>query len=216
MEEGNTNFGEKFTSFTTHDSVVVSIDIRDSTSLMLNAKSPESFAHFISSFTGRLTDILISNYGIYDKFTGDGLLCFFPGFYSGEDSMYYALKTATEAHKCFKEEYEKSYDHFSVVRADIGLGIGVDIGKTNLISINPDFTIVGIPVVYACRLSASPAGHTYLNQPAYEVLKKKYPSFYSSNTVSVSFKNQGNMLAYDVVFDIEAADEPKIPEWMHE
>lgn len=170
-------FAERFKLNLVCKSVVVSIDIRDSTQLMLNAKSPELFAQFITNISLKLVEIVTSNYGVYDKFTGDGLLCFFPDFYSGEDAIYYALKTAAEAHQLFQIEYTKYYNSFTVVRADVGLGIGIDYGETCLTSISNDLTVVGIPVVYACRLSSAPANHTYLNQSAFEVISEKYRSF---------------------------------------
>lgn len=195
-----------------HEAVVVSIDIRDSTQLMLNAKKPELFAEFITDVTEKLFEIIKENFGILDKFTGDGLLCFFPKNYSGEDAIYYALKASVAAHKLFETEYKKHYDKFSVVKADVGLGIGIDYGKVYFTPVCQEPTIVGIPVVYACRLSAAPAYHTYLNQPAFELVEKKYKNLYSVNFCTISFKNQGSMIAYDLNLNFDAID-PKKPDW---
>jgi len=194
-------------------SVVVSMDIRDSTQLMLNAKNPTLFAQFISSLSLKLYELVTSNFGVYDKFTGDGLLCFFPEFYSGSDALYYAIKTAAEAHQLFYLEYEKNYQKFSVVRADVGLGIGIDYGDTCLTSISSDLTVVGIPVVYACRLSAAPANHTFLNQSAFELLQEKYTPYYSKKMSIIGFKNQGSMYAYDVDLNFDAI-KPNNPDWV--
>ena len=127
------------------EAVVVSIDIRDSTQLMLNAKKPELFAEFIRDVTAKIFEIIKENYGISDKFTGDGLLCFFPKEYSGDDAIYYALKASAAAHKLFEREYKKHYDKFSVVKADVGLGIGIDSGEVYFTPICQEPTIVGIP-----------------------------------------------------------------------
>jgi len=209
----DTSFSERFKLNSICKSVVVSIDIRDSTQLMLNAKSPELFAQFITSVSLKLAEIVTSNNGVYDKFTGDGLLCFFPDFYSGKDAIYYALKTAAEAHRLFQLEYGKYYKIFTVVRADIGLGIGIDFGDTCLTSISNDLTVVGIPVVYACRLSSAPANHTYLNQSAFEELEKNYTPHFSTTIRTHSFKNQGSMIAYDVEMNFEAI-KPQTPDWI--
>ena len=211
----DSKFAERFKLNSICKSVVVSIDIRDSTQLMLNAKSPELFAQFITNISLKFVEIVTSNYGVYDKFTGDGLLCFFPDFYSGEDAIYYALKTAAEAHQLFQIEYSKYYNSFTVVRSDVGLGIGIDYGETCLTSISNDLTVVGIPVVYACRLSSAPANHTYLNQSAFEVISEKYSFFFTKKIQTHAFKNQGSMIAYDIDLNFDAI-KPELPDWLEE
>jgi hypothetical protein len=52
------------------------------------------------------------------------------------------------------------------------LGIGIDHGKVKLVGINGEKTIIGTPVVYVCRLSGAPYGHTYLNQNSYAKIKE--------------------------------------------
>jgi class 3 adenylate cyclase len=64
------------------DVFVMSIDIRRSTDLMLKARSAERFAEFITRLCHQLMDIIKDNYGVVDKFTGDGVLAFFPSFFS--------------------------------------------------------------------------------------------------------------------------------------
>lgn len=209
------NFLDVFRLNSNHKSVVVSIDIRDSTQLMLNAKTPELFAEFISDVSEKISKVVKENYGIPDKFTGDGLLCFFPEGYSGEDAIYYALKASAAAHKLFETEYKKHYDKFSVVKSDVGLGIGIDYGDVYFAPICQEPTIVGKPVVYACRLSAAPAYHTYLNQPAFECVEMKYSHLYSFDTHTISFKNQGSMVAYDVDLNFDAIS-PKEPDWLND
>ncbi|MBR1744732.1 MAG: adenylate/guanylate cyclase domain-containing protein [Fibrobacter sp.] len=214
-KKGEKNFLDVFRLNSNHKSVVVSIDIRDSTQLMLNAKTPELFAEFISDVSEKISKVIKENYGIPDKFTGDGLLCFFSKGYSGEDAIYYALRASAAAHKLFETEYKKHYDKFSVVKADVGLGIGIDYGDVFFAPICQEPTIVGKPVVYACRLSAAPAYHTYLNQPAFECVEKKYSHLYSFDTHTISFKNQGSMVAYDVDLNFDAIS-PKEPEWLND
>lgn len=183
--------------------------------LCLMRKKPGLFADFIGDVTAKIFEIVKENYGITDKFTGDGLLCFFPKKYSGDDAVYYALKAAAAAHKLFATEYKKHYNKFSVVKADVGLGIGIDAGEVYFTPVCQEPTIVGIPVVYACRLSAAPAYHTYLNQPAFECVEKKYPHFYSFDTHTISFKNQGSMVAYEVNLNYDAIS-PKEPDWLND
>ena len=77
----------------------VSIDIRRSTELMLKAKHPRLFEKFIVSLCRGLSEIIMNNYGIFDKFTGDGILSFFPDFFSGKDAGLMAVKSSIECHE---------------------------------------------------------------------------------------------------------------------
>jgi len=108
--------------------------------------------------------------------------------------------------------YKDNYNLFSVVRADIGLGIGVDIGQTCLALINGDFTVVGSPVVYACRLSSAPANHTLLNQNAFEKISERYSPHFNYDILKIPFKNQGIMITYDARLNIDAVT-PEKPDW---
>src|SRR5262249_51499148 len=59
---------------------VMSIDIRRSTDLMLKARDPRLFAEFVTGLCAKLKSLIVNNYGVFDKFTGDGVLAFFPDF----------------------------------------------------------------------------------------------------------------------------------------
>src|SRR6185436_699940 len=88
------------------DAFVMSIDIRRSTELMLKSRRPKLFAQFIVGLTQILREIVLSNHGIFDKFTGDGVLAFFPTFYSGLDAGLLVLQAAHQAHTAFSQHYD--------------------------------------------------------------------------------------------------------------
>ena len=167
-------YAAQFQTGTSCNSVVMSIDIRDSTQLMLTAKTPGDYARFITQLCLGLSDLIRSNFGVFDKFTGDGVLAFFPEFYSGPHAIFFALKTAAMAHSLFKNHYKEHRNCFTCIRADVGLGIGIDFGCTTLTTITEDLSVVGTPVVYACRLSIAPPGRTFSNQNAYEKVKELF------------------------------------------
>ncbi len=194
------------------NATVVSIDIRSSTQLMLNAKSPTDFFSFISDVSVSLSALVKSFGGVYDKFTGDGLLCFFPSFYSGKDHVYLALMFAESCHKLFQRIYDSHLDKFSVVKAGEGLGIGIDVGDTYLTFVNNEPTVIGTSVVYACRLSGAPCGTTYINQQVFEVIKKKYPDNFVVTPCEMEFKGQGKMRVYECVSS-EKLDPIPLPGW---
>jgi len=47
-------------------------------------------------------NIVRKHFGVVDKFTGDGILCFFPEFFCGLDAGYYALAPLTRVTAHFK------------------------------------------------------------------------------------------------------------------
>lgn len=192
---------------------VMSIDVRRSTELMLKSKSPKSFAEFILTLANRLRDIVLSNYGVFDKFTGDGILASFPSFYSGEDAGYYAIKAGLECHNFFREHYRNSRGHFNSVLLDVGLGIGIDYGLVQMVQVGGETTVVGNPVVYSCRMGGGEAGKTYLNQPAYDELFNKYSEFCDFEEVEIHIKHEGLTLAYSIKRN-EKSYKPKLPSWL--
>lgn len=192
---------------------VMSIDIRKSTELMLNAKDPTSYQGFIITLCTELKQIILENYGVFDKFTGDGILAFFPDFYSGEDAAYCAIKAAAECHDFFSNHYKKNRSCFTVVMRDIGLCIGIDFGATQLVNVQDWLTPIGTPVVYACRLSGAEAGHTLLAQQAYDEASRKFGEFINLREYEQPFKHQGTVIAYTVSL-AEKAPNIKPPDWL--
>lgn len=191
---------------------VLSVDIRRSTDLMLKARSPEQFATFIGDLTSQLTEVVLESFGVFDKFTGDGILAFFPDFYSGEDAGFHALTVAKRCHEVFEKHYREYRSAFTSIIQDTGLGIGVDFGRLHLVQVAGAITVVGSPVVYACRMGGAPAGITLLNQPAFEVLSDKYGLYFSFTETSLDFKHEGKTLAY-AVSPSSKTYIPEAPEW---
>lgn len=195
------------------NAVIMSVDIRRSTELMLKAREPQLYAGFITSLCAELTRIILDNYGVFDKFTGDGILAFFPDFYSGEDAPYLAIKAADECHDYFFRHYEANRSCFCSILIDIGLGIGIDHGLSHLVRLQDGLTVIGTPVVYACRMSGAKAGQTLLNQPAYEVTSQKFGKYVNFQETEIDIKNEGSTLAYLTTLSSKT---PKIkpPDWL--
>lgn len=194
----SSEFLELFKDAEICDAVVVSIDIRRSTELMLKARKPELFSKFITELSSKLSENIISNYGIFDKFTGDGILAFFPKFYSGEEAIIRALKSAEECHEIFEKHYHNSKSCFNVFINDVGLGIGIDYGTVTLVNTSNELTVVGIPVVYACRMSGAKAGDTILNQPAKEEIERLRANHIKIIDATILIKNEGTAEVYKI------------------
>lgn len=206
------DFRALFTEESPHPSYVLSIDIRRSTELMLKARNPRLYAEFITGLARELRDEILGNYGIFDKFTGDGILAFFPAFYTGNDAGYFVLKAAHNCHRLFEEHYNANKHCFTSILKDIGLGIGIDYGEVQLVQIGADFTVVGTPVVYACRMGGAEAGHTYINQPAFEKLFESYSAICDFDECEITIKHEGRTLAYGVELNGKEFD-AEAPEW---
>lgn len=192
------DFRKEFEPDNTPEAFVVSIDIRLSTELMLNTNTPKDFAKFITVLCEKLKSIIIEHGGIFDKFTGDGVLAFFPEFYSGDDAGYRAILAATEAIDFFQKHYHASRNCFRVVKADTGLGIGIDYGTIQFVNIGESLSVVGNPVVYACRLSSTGAGTICINQPAKKIIDLKYKAYTTIEEIEIDIKGSGPIHAYKV------------------
>jgi len=191
-------FQKNFFSDKIQKSVVMSIDLRKSTSLMLKAKTPFNYAQFMERLAKMLVFEIKENYGIFDKFTGDGILAFFPEFYSGGDAVCRAARVALNCHTRFKALYKDCRPLFKSVLNDTGLGIGIDFGDVCLFNVGDGLTVVGEPVVYACRFSVEGTCTTTVNQPAFEMLREKYGDAFSFIEKNVEVKNEGNFLGYQM------------------
>lgn len=194
------------------DLFVMSIDIRRSTELMLKARTPSSFATFITSLCEDLLKIVWAHHGVLDKFTGDGILCFYPTFFSGCDAGYHALAAADACHEAFKRRYRASRRTFQSVLEAVGLGIGIDFGTCNFVQFAGGLTVVGPPVVYACRLGGAPANTTLLNQPAYDVINDRYGGSVLLNETTIDIKHEGTLIAYSAALS-RTQYTPALPSW---
>jgi adenylate cyclase len=190
----------------------MSVDIRRSTELMLKARAPEMFAAFITTLCRDLGNIVKSNFGVFDKFTGDGVLAFFPDFYSGGDAGYWVIKAAHQCHESFSTRYKEFRSSFTTVLTSVGLGIGIDYGPAHLVQMAGGLTVVGAPVVYACRMAGAPAGSTFLNQLAYERISERYSPYCFLRETELDLKHEGPTLAYSVELS-KGTYEPHPPEW---
>jgi len=206
-------FKDRFEKSEHCSAAIMAVDIRRSTELMLKARKPKLYANFIISLCTDLTGIILDNYGVFDKFTGDGILAFFPEFYSGPDTLYWAIKAAAECHNCFSKHYREKRGSFTSILLEVGLGIGIDYGESHLVKVQDGLTVIGTPVVYACRMSGAKAGQTLLNQPAYEVTSEKFGGHINFQESEIDMKHEGRTLTYIATLS-EKTYEPKLPDWL--
>lgn len=196
--QNDSEYSTIFEPYLSYRAFIMAIDIRNSTELLLNANTPEDFASFLTGLCVRLKELIIANGGIFDKFTGDGVIAFFPESFFRRDAGYRVLLAASQAISFFETHYSKNRDCFNIVTVETGLGVGIDFGSVLSVKIGDSLSVVGKPVVYACRLSGAPAGSIYLNQPAQENITKRYKAHTIIKEKVLLIKKVGNILAYDV------------------
>ena len=182
-----------------HAAFVMSVDIRRSTDLMLKARNARLYASFITGLCNVLKEIVIAHHGIFDKFTGDGILAFFPLFYTGDDAGLRCVLAAADCHAAFAAHYDRHRSTFVAVAKRVGLGIGVDFGDIHFVQVTDGLTIVGTPVVYACRMGGTAAGTTLLNHPAYEVVAARHANYCEFAEVEFEIKHEGPVAAYRTI-----------------
>jgi len=61
-----------------------------------------------------------------------------------------------------------------------------------------DFTVVGKPVVWACRMGGAPAGTTLLNQGAFGPIFERYSAYCDLEETELEVKHLGPAFAYRV------------------
>jgi class 3 adenylate cyclase len=183
----------------------------------------QDYAKVLTRITEAMREAVKDEYGIFDKFTGDGVLAFFPHFFSGAthiDGGYRALAAAERCHKIFAAEYEHLWKHLIAVPAPgsteyeipgaIGLGIGIDYGIVHLVNVGEELTIVGAPAVFACRLSSTArACTTLLNQRGFDALNgAPYLAWQRENA---RLKHED---APTVAYRVRLSNEPhRLPNW---
>jgi adenylate cyclase len=191
---------EAFLSGRSSETVVMAVDIRRSTELMLKARDAGAFAEFIGQLSEMLLGAVTEHYGVIDKFTGDGILAYFPKFFAGEDAVRLAMATAQRCHAAFRDHYFSSRDKFRAVLADVGLGIGIDSGPVHIMEIGGNLTVVGTPVVYACRLASCRGGTTVLNQAAIDEYGETVDvddGGWTFEEQELEIKHEGRLIVYE-------------------
>lgn len=191
---------------------VLAVDIRRSTDLMLKASDPDAFALFITRLALELRGAVMEHFGIFDRFTGDGIIGYFPEFYAGPDAGIHCLLAAAECHVRFNAHYGANRQLFTTVLKDVGLGIGIDYGEISMRRIGSDLIVVGKPVVYACRFSSAPPGRTLLNQAAYQSISDSRADQVLFAETELKLKHEGMCIAYEPG-PLDLTMPPTRPQW---
>lgn len=190
--------------------IVVMGDIRRSQDLMTYAQDEDSFASYMVRFVEESRRLIDENLGIFDKFTGDGFLCYFNESVCarlGEDFEECFLRFAECEIAFAKEHFDK---WCRTVRrlpdAPIGLSLGADLGVVSFSDIDSHFVAVGDPIVWAARMAdAGGANEIIVNNLLCQRLLER-PRVVISSKPSKT-KSGEAFLGWRVEFDTQA-DQP--------
>lgn len=145
-------------SLSSSETVVVVGDIRKSQDLITYATQPDSFRKNMVSYIEMIRKIVLANKGIFDRFTGDGFICYFNAYISQkfQIDLYKTVVEVCEHIQCESkaifEEWQKGLQ--KLPQETIGLSIGVDSGRMNFSDDRMMFAI-GAPAVWATRMCAA-------------------------------------------------------------
>lgn len=144
-------------SLSNSETVVVVGDIRKSQDLITYATRPDSFRKNMVTFIENIRKIVLANKGIFDRFTGDGFICYFNALLLQKFNMD-LYKTVVEVCEQIQYESKKIFEEWQknlqkIPQETIGLSIGVDSGTMNFYDDRMMFAI-GTPAVWATRMCA--------------------------------------------------------------
>ena len=125
-------------------------DIRNFTSLAEKI-SPEELVRFLNNYLTQMTEIILKNKGVVDKFIGDAIMAFWGAPIEEKNHPELACKTALEMIDELKRFNKKS-------KIKINIGIGINTGEMivgNMGSLKRfDYTVIGDAVNLASRLES--------------------------------------------------------------
>lgn len=162
------------------DSIVIVADIRHSQDLMTYSPSPDLYEHYILKLSEQAQKIIKDEYGIFDRFTGDGFICYFNKFVSEKFGLDYyesAISVCRKIREVADSIISEWVSKIRKVPSDpIGLSIGIDTGKVSYSEQNGNLYAIGDACVWATRMcSAGGSGDIVVNNIPYQHLLATTP-----------------------------------------
>jgi len=146
--------------------LVLVADIRKSTQAMMEALDPFEYASTITAFVEQSRHAVLSEGGLFDKFTGDGFLAYWP--YDARTHLRARRRSLDVIKSIFisfaQETMPRLRRNSQSLPSELGLAFGIDEGLVSFVTISRDLTIVGRPVVGAVRMvGGAVAGQVIVN-----------------------------------------------------
>ncbi|MDP2795755.1 MAG: hypothetical protein Q8O25_17000 [Sulfurisoma sp.] len=166
------------------EAIVMTADIRRSSSIMRESIDTLQFANILDDFVGEFRTVLCYHNGWFDKFTGDGFIC----YWLIEDSFAAQMETVLAFSATVMESFRGYYYPAFVanlrnIPSGVGLSIGIDAGPCHVAPVAGDLTLLGQPIVGAVRMANA------ARRP-YELLMNAYPG---NRLTESSTRNTGKL-----------------------
>ncbi len=185
------------------DTLVIVADIRKSQDLITYGPSADFFRDKILEFTTKMRAIIKNNYGIFDKFTGDGFICYFNSELCKKfDKDYYVqLIKATKEIMLFSETFFSEWiKHIRKIPPNSsGLTLGIDSGIVKFRDLDNHLFAISDAIVWANRMSsAGKKGEIILNNIPYHKIKEKNSDLVFE-TIENTTKGGESFIAYKLI-----------------
>ncbi len=147
------------------EAIVITVDIRRSSCVLKESIDIAQYARTLDDFIAEFRTVLHYHGGWFDKFTGDGFIC----YWLVEDTFAEHMDTVLDFCCSVMDNFRSYYYPAFVANmrnepSGIGLSIGVDAGPCYLTPIVGDLTIIGSPIVGSVRVcNCCPPYHLMLN-----------------------------------------------------
>ncbi|MDP2170598.1 MAG: hypothetical protein Q8J96_09265 [Rhodocyclaceae bacterium] len=151
------------------EAIVMTADIRRSSSVMKESIDILQFANILDDFVGEFRTVLCYHNGWFDKFTGDGFICYWlvdEGFATQMETVLAFSATVMESFRSYY--YPAFLANLRNMPSGVGLSIGIDAGPCYVAPVAGDLTLVGLPIVGAVRMANAA-------RKPYELLMNAYP-----------------------------------------
>lgn len=184
------------------NSITIVADIRKSQELITYSSSPLYFRDKLLTLLEDCKAIIKEHSGVFDRFTGDGFICYFnESFCDIFDLNYYqcAVSAIVSIQKKANEIFPAWIAELKKIPIEkIGLSIGVDEGEINYSEKNGHFIAIGEPCVWATRMcSVALADEVIVNNRPYNKLMG-LDCIESEREVKSTTKGGENFLAHKV------------------
>ena len=156
---------KSISEITAIEAIVLTVDIRRSSSVLKESIDIPQYARILDDFVAEFRTVLHYHGGWFDKFTGDGFICYWLVENSFAERMETVLDFCCSVMDNFRTYYYPAFvSNMRNEPAGIGLSIGVDAGPCYLTPIVGDLTIIGSPIVGSVTMCVScPPYHLTLN-----------------------------------------------------
>lgn len=147
------------------EAIVLTVDIRRSSCVLKESIDIPQYAKTLDDFIAEFRTVLHYHGGWFDKFTGDGFICYWLVEQAFSERMETVLDFCCSVMNNFKTYYYPAFvANMRNEPGGIGLAIGIDAGPCYLTPIVGDLTIIGSPIVGSVRMCDScPPYHLLLN-----------------------------------------------------